>query len=242
MAENLSPIFTPERPSQAREAQDMPTSIGPNEALHDNDFELLVLLADGELAREPERRSAAEQLLARSTVAQAVFADLQGAKMAVHAWATDSALIRDNLGQKADLSMVRGRVMSRLPQAGPAQAAQAVAGQEAAERQAAVRAGWWALLRAFGFGKASLALGATALAAIWLMVRAGQPDVPHLAPEAPAVASHQTMEAVGGVPAAAEPEVIIEELEVDSGSVAVTPGSQPSQPTVIWHFQGQGEG
>lgn len=245
MAERLIPQQAPEGPSQSREAQAMPTSTGAADALQSVDlqpheFELLVLLADGELTTEPERRRAAELLLERSAAARMVFGDLAGTKAALHAWATDPALMPANLSQKADLSMVRGRVMTRLP------AAQGVASpltdEPLTDRQAALRTGWWALLRAFGFGKASLALGAAALAAVVLVVRAGQPESPALIAGTPAVASHQTIEAVGGAPATIEPDVIIEELEVDSGSVAVTPGSQPSQPTVIWHFQGQGEG
>lgn len=241
MAENLTADPAHGHPSQAREAQEMQTQIGQN-ALQDSDFELLVLLADGELVAEPARRQAAESLLEHSMVARAVFADLAGAKMAVHAWATDVALSPENLAQKADLSMVRGRVMTRLPAAAAPLTAEVTTAQQDAERQAAVRAGWWELLRAFGFGKASLALGAAALAAVVLVVRAGQQQDPAMTTGTPAVASHQTIESVGGAAANAEPEVIIEELEVDSGSVAVTPGSQPSQPTVIWHFQGQGEG
>ena len=242
MAEHLTAAPDHERPSHAREAQEMPPPIGPNEVLQDSDFELLVQLADGELSGEPQRRAAAELLLERSAAAQTVFADLQGAKVAVQAWATDVALNPQNLALKADLSMVRGRVMARLPPATAAQAPRNTGELASEDGQAALRAGWRELLRAFGFGKASLALGAAALAAVVLLARASQPPVPAATGEAPAVASQQTIESIGGAPATAEPDVIIEELEVDSGSVAVTPGSQPSQPTVIWHFQGQGEG
>jgi hypothetical protein len=202
-------------PSQSQNA-------GPE--LLDRDFERLVLLADGELGADPQERAKAEAILERSAQARAVFADLQGSKFAIGLWATGG----EAPAADVDLSMLRGRVMSRLPAEVRAPAAPAV--------PASWLDGVLQGLRGFGLGKAGFALGAVAVAALLVVWRTDPAVPPQAAVEPPAVASH--------LPVGEEdqPAVIIEELEVESGSVAVTPGSGANQPTVIWHFQGQGEG
>lgn len=198
-----------------------------DQRLTDRDFERLVLLADGELADQPAERALAEATLQRSAQARAVFADLQGSKFAVQMWATGA----EDPAAGVDLSMLRGRVMSRLPAAAPATPAPAA--------PPSWLDGLWLGLREFGFGKASLALGGAALALLLVVARRDPPAADAAdaaAAHPPAVASH--------LPSGEDeqPSVIIEELEVESGSVAVQPSSGGSQPTVIWHFQGQGEG
>jgi hypothetical protein len=195
-----------------------------DQQLTDRDFERLVLLADGELAADPAERAKAEAVLERSAQARAVFGDLQGSKFAVGLWATGG----EAPAADVDLSMLRGRVMSRLP----AEVRLPATPPAPASWLDGVLQG----LREIGFGKAGFALAAVAVAAL-LVVWRTDPAVPGpAAVEPPAVASHLP---VGDDD---QPAVIIEELEVESGSVAVTPGSGANQPTVIWHFQGQGEG
>jgi hypothetical protein len=201
---------------------ELPHDTGP-QVLDDQAFELLVLYADGELSRDPVRRAEAEALVARDATAAAVLADLQTAKQTLHAWVVGPQAAS---AVEADLSMLRGRVMTRLPQ----EASRPVA-------EAPALSGLWAWLRGLGFGKASLAMGAAALAAVVLVVVQTRRPAPPVS-VATAVAHHDSPPSTA---AADEPTVIIEEMDVE-GSVTVTPGLQPSQPTVIWHFQPGREG
>lgn len=192
--------------------------------LSDEDFARLVLLADGELGGDPADRAAAEALLERSAQARAVFADLQGSKFAVQLWATGG----EAPAAGVDLSMLRGRVMSRLP----AEAREPPAQPAPASWLDGLLEG----LRGWSLGKAGLALGAAA-ALVAVAVWRGEPAAPAaVGDDRPAVASHLSEQDQD------PPAVMIEELEVESGSVVVTPGGGAGQPTVIWHFQGQGEG
>ena len=120
-------------------------------ALTDADFELLMLLVDGELAGEPARRAEAEALVAAHPEAREF----------VEGWQAGKVALREAvLTQAADLTRIRGRVMPQLP----------------AEPRAVVQAaepGWWQRL---GLGKLGLAAGVAAAAVLALAV-AWQPAV-----------------------------------------------------------------
>ena len=161
-----------------RDAAPLAPAVAAQNLLSDSDFERLVLLADGELAADPAQRAAAEALLERSVQARAVFADLQGNKLAVELWATGG----EAPAAGVDLSMLRGRVMSHLPAEPRAPVPQAA--------PASWLDGVLQGLREFGFGKTGLALGAVAVAALLLVVRARAPEPTPVIQEVPAVASH----------------------------------------------------
>ena len=196
---------------------DMEKSMVEMSDLDDSDFELLVLFADGELTVEPERRAQAEALVAQSAVARAIVQDLQATKVAIR----DALLGEQAVAQvAADVSMVRGRVMTKLP-----------AEPRRAPLQAAEAAGWMGWLRQFGLTKVGFALGAAVAVAAWMIVayRAPTPELPNV----PALATEAEL---GDQP------VIIEEMEFDGESITVTPGDESGKPTVIWHFVAAKEG
>lgn len=192
-------------------------------SLDDPQLALVLEYVDGELQADPTRRAAAEALLAASATARAIAEDWTAAKVTLRERLFDKPLwFQDRPGQPAaDLSHVRGRVMSKLP---------------AEPRPAVVDAhatGVVAWLRNFGFGKVSLAVGLAAAAAIWLL--ATQSGL-----------QSQRQEAADGVHLAAAPAgdlvpgVIIEEMDIESGTVLVSPEAAEGGATVIWHFDDQG--
>ncbi|MSP90215.1 MAG: hypothetical protein EXR79_00180 [Myxococcales bacterium] len=185
----------------------------PN-GLTDPEFELVMLHVDGELSDDSVRAAAAVALLEQSAVARAVAADWVSAKVALREAVLDPA-------HEVDLSRVRGRVMTKLP---------------ADVRSAAVdpqpAAGFGAWLRSLGLGKVTLAVGAAVAVAAWLVATAAGPGTGPGGAAPPAVAE---------VPGEA-PAVIIEEIEIEGGSVVVDPGKGPGTSTIIWHFEAQGAG
>lgn len=196
----------------------------PAAGLTDLQFELILLLSDGELARDAVRRSQAEELIARLEVARTIYQSLLASKVALREHVLVELAERP---VQADMSMLRGRIMTRLP-------AEPRAASPAAESTGHLL-DW---LRALGFGRA--VLGLAALALVLVGVRALVGAGPELQAPGPLALAQDGAAALTA--ALDEPDVIIEEIDVDSGSVAVTPGQGPSQSTVIWHFQGQGEG
>lgn len=113
--------------------------------LNDQDYELLLLWIDGELASEPARLAEAEALASSHPEAQAFVDGWRGAKL---------ALREAVLAPEVDLTRVRGRVMTKLP----------------AEARAPVvepQPSWWQRL---GLGKVSLTVGIAAVAAVALVL------------------------------------------------------------------------
>ena len=83
-------------------------------------------------------------------------------------------------------------------------------------------------LRGLLFGRPGLVLG-LGLAAVLLALALGRvqdqaPAVGPLGPDGPVAVSD-------------EPAVIIEEMEIDSGTVLVDSGDEPGAATIIWHYQ-----
>ncbi|MBI5607927.1 MAG: hypothetical protein HY902_03505 [Deltaproteobacteria bacterium] len=192
--------------------------------LDERQFELIVLLADGELAAGSPERTAAEALLAEQAEAKQLYDNLTYSRDLLR-----EAVLGEQAAAelKVDLSMLRGRVMSKLP-AEPRPVP--IPGKAAPS--------WLDWLRAFGFGRAGLAVAALAVVVVWWA--GSQPTAtPTLAPEPAAMARQDATMPPGHEE---EPAVIIEEMDVEDGSIAVNPGDRPGATTVIWHFSGKGEG
>jgi len=197
------------------------------ETLSESQFELIILWVDGELASEPARLAEAEQLARSSPAAQAIADDWRAAKVALR----EAVASRET---STDFSMLRGRVMTALP-SGP----RAITGPAAIET--APPRGFWAWLEQFGFGKVSFAVGVAAAVAAWLLLVPGgglrEPEEPVLTEGGMAEMSTQP-----NLGSEAEQAVIIENLDLDSGSVTVNPGERSGDATVIWHFESAAEG
>jgi hypothetical protein len=128
----------------------------------------------------------------------------------------------------ADLGMLRGRVMMKLP-----------VDATAAALQTDEPRGMIAWLRGFGFGKVSLLAGMAAAAAIWIVAS----STARLTEEVTQPAD-RTVAAVNspmGIGDPSEPSVIIEDMEIESGTVMVSPAEQGGA-TIIWHFQPEEQG
>ena len=198
------------------------------DTLSEAQFELMLLWVDGELAADPVRLAEAEALARTSEAARAIADDWRAAKGALR-----EAVV--NAETNADFSMLRGRILTALPvEARLDGAARPVVAAEPAQ-------GLWAWLAQFGFGKVSLAVGAATALAAWLLLVPGgglrEPEAPALTQEGIA-----EMAAPPHSGAQAEPAVILEEMELESGSITVHPGEHSGDATVIWHFQSAGEG
>lgn len=180
--------------------------------LADDELELVVLWADGELAAGSPQAAQAEQLLQHNGAARQIAADMQATKAALRELVVGEAAAG---AVKADLSMVRGRVMTKIV---PAAA-------RPDQPLKASPAGLWDWLRQLGFGKVSVAFGAAAALATWMWMAA----VPGKAPVA-------ATQAVAEEANPSDSPVIIEEMDIDSGTISVVPGATADQPTVIWHF------
>lgn len=185
----------------------------------------LMTMVDGELSDEQRVAARIDELLAGSSAAQTWVNDLRIAGRALH-----DATLSDSLApawSKADLSMVRGRVMTRLPM------------QERAPAVDAEPAGPFATLIAWfgelGWGKTAMA-GAMLAAALLLAVsvqnaRKGEPSV---LDNRPVMSEHP-----GARPADGEPEVIIEDMETGGGTVIMQGGENSGEPMIIWHIDSE---
>lgn len=187
------------------------------------DTEAMTIMAwnDGELANDPVAAADVQTLLAGSEAARNLARDLRLAREALRAQVMDAEV-------EADLSMVRGRILTRLP-------------LPEREPQRDTRPGFgegllqW--LRSALSGRAGLAAGLAA-AAVLLAVALSQVQ--------DQVASRGPSDG-GNVPVVAqqldpEPAVIIEEMEIDSGTVMVDKGLEEDAPTIIWHILDEDEG
>jgi anti-sigma factor RsiW len=178
--------------------------------LDDATFAKVMLYVDGEL--DGTERQEVEALLQRDVVARAVADDWKLAKVALR-----EAIEHQEV--KADLSMVRGRVMTKLP-ADPRPA-------HVPERE---QQGLFAWLRGRGIGKVGLAAAAAVALAAWLILSTG------------GLGSKGAEGAAGAMAQApGEPApVVIEEMEIESGTIVVDPGEGQGGTTVIWHFDNAG--
>ncbi len=182
----------------------------------------LMAHADGEAIGEAAEL---DGLLAESSEASALLHDLNLSKQALRAEVQSDQT-------EADVSMVRGRIMSKLP----AQTRPPVAAEDRSE-------GLGERLRALLFGRPGLAFGLAA-AAVLMVLALGQmkdraiDDVasPEIGPVAEKIDTPLPDD---------EPAVIIEEMEIDSGTVLVDNGAEPGAATIIWHYSdddGEGAG
>ena len=182
----------------------------------DADFELLMLHADGEL--HGEQLASAQALLAESAAAQAVWQDLQLGRELVQHIATAGVKTA-----RVDLSLLPGQVMRKLPD----DAALHVVTALPPER------GLLAWIRGLGLGKVGLAMGCAMAAVAFMVARAGT------LVETPTLNADAEIAAVPGsnLPAQdSDPMVIIEEMEIESGTLMVHPAREQGGSTVIWHF------
>lgn len=192
--------------------------------LDERQFELVVLLADGELAADSPEHAAAHALLADHAEAKQLYDNLTYSRAALR-----EAVLGEQAAAelKVDLSMLRGRVMSKLP-----------AEERPAQMPEKAAPTWLEWLRAFGFGRAGLAVAALAVVVVWWA--GSQPGSAAKLPPEPAAMAREDATMPPGHEE--EPAVIIEEMDVEDGSIAVNPGDRPGATTVIWHFNGKGEG
>lgn len=199
--------------------------------LTDDEQMLLMALADGELADDPELLAQAEAVLA-ATPALGQAASGQRAMREAIREAAFTPVELDRKQQDA-MSMVRGRVMSQLP--APARAAVVAAEPE--------RPGLLASIFGLSWGRVAFGLGAVA-AAVALVVALRSPHQDQQG------ASGQQMTEREVTPGAdansgeqgADPGVIIEDMEIDSGTIFVAPAAEPDDPVIIWHLESNEEG
>ncbi len=200
-------------------AQDVPQEIVGLDNLRDRvlaDVSALQLMAhvDGELIGEAAQAAGIEDLMAESEDARALVHDLQWSRQALR-----QEILSDET--EADLSMVRGRIITRLP----AEARPAVKVEDDSSD-------FMERLRALLFGRAGLTVGMAA-AAVLMVLALGQ-----MQDRVPVDNSAESEYAVQlAPPADGEPFVIIEEMEIDSGTVLVDNGEEAGAATIIWHYQ-----
>ena len=188
----------------------------------------LMAFVDGELSELQRENAGIEALLETSTAARAWVNDLQTAKRALH-----DEVMQPNM--EADLSMIRGRVMRKLPAEPRAPV------EEAPKGLFPAITAWLADL---GFGKTVMAAGALAAVLLVAIAVGKVGNQPAQAPVEGPVAH-----TLGGPTAPAttaasdgEPEVIIEEMESDGGTVIFEGGEKPGEAVIIWHIDPSDEG
>ena len=196
----------------ASERAAMPDALADLSAHVIADLEAMELMAfaDGELADDADATARVQALIASSADARNAVHDLRVARRALHEEVTRSE-------SEEDMSMVRGRIMTRLP----------VQPRPAAEASPEASESWLIRLRTLLLGRPGLVLG-LGLAALLLALALGrvQDQAPVDGPLAP----------VGPMATVDEPAVIIEEMEIDSGTVLVDGGEEPGSVTIIWHY------
>lgn len=187
---------------------------------------LLMAYADGELDDDAE-------LLARVRGWLAEQPALEGAvrgQRALSAALRDAAFEERKLSAQVEdaLSMTRGRVLTKLP-AEPRPVM-------ASEPEPAAWSGLLGWIAGFGWGRVAFGVGAVA-AAVLLVVALRSPHQQGGVgggPELQARGDNQDQQG--------EPEVIIEEMEIDSGTIVVDPARRDGDgPVIIWHLDDTGE-
>jgi len=212
----------------------MAESQSTSELLQAAQFEQVMLLVDGELTGA--ERTAAEALVAQSSEAKALYDALSESKLALRQAIVDAPV-------HVDLSRIRDNVLHQTVQSATAQP------RPVQEQSLVARLLAWLEERS-PLGKLSLAAGAAAAVALWMVVAADRvpsPDPASLLAHGPSGAGQASptgetgpmaVASVQGDGIAADPQALfgeIEELEVESGSVLVSPADSEGS-TVIWHF------
>ena len=186
------------------------------------DFELLMLHADGELPAA--RLGDAQALLAESAAARAIWQDLQVGRELLREIAVNAIAPGQAKWARTDLTLLPGQIMRKLPD------------DEALHPVTATPEGRGlvAWIQSLGLGKVGFAMGLAAAAVVFMVVKAG-PVV-----EQPQGEKQAEMAAVPGTNTQAnsdDPSVIIEEMDIESGGVMVDPPHEQGGSTIIWHFQ-----
>lgn len=198
---------------------DPQVQVGERLTLSDGDFALLVLHQDGELPAD--RAGEVTTLLSQSPAARAVLTDLGLQRSLVQAIAVDA--LAQPAVRRADLSLMAGKVMRKLP--GDPAAARAPEPAESA------LVAW---IRGLGLGKVGFAVGAAGVAvAVLIAATGGKSDDP-LAPVS--VAQMAAVPGTNLTHATATLAVEVEETEIDSGTLLVHPPEVEGGATVFWHF------
>lgn len=190
----------------------------------------LMAYVDDELSDGEVERGQIEALVASITAARDWVSDLRIAKQALH----DHVMQPD---MEADLSMIRGRVMRKLP-AEPRAVVE--------EKPRGLFPAIWTWLADLGMGKTAMAAGALA-AVLLLAISVGK--LGSVSEVNGPVGDGPVMSNAGGTtnprveePADGEPEVIIEEMESDGGTVIFAGGSKAGEAVIIWHIDPTDEG
>ncbi len=196
-------------------------------ALSDEQQMLLMALADGELDGDAAMRAEAEALLGRHPQLQAAIPGVRALSAALR----DAALtppVQLSRASEDALSMVRGRVMTKLP--------------TPAREVVPTPAPSWArsVLAGFSFGRLAFGVG-TVVAAVAAVLALRGPQVNDGRPEAPIVAVEGAVTGGAGAGSSGQlPAVIIEEMEIDSGTIVVDPSEGEGSPVIIWHLGAEG--
>ena len=187
-------------------------------ALNEEQEMLLMAYADGEL--DGASLTEAEALIAARTGADVIVRDLQLAQQALR-----GHLFSEDLNLDADLSMVRGRVLTKMPT--PARA-------PVNEAKASLLGRLFGWTRHFDTGQVGMA-GGLAMAALLFAVVFAQEHAPRNLDNQPdsRVISGPVVAKV--VPD--QPDVIIEDMELDGGTVMFEGAEAPGETMIIWHMQ-----
>lgn len=191
--------------------------------LDDEQQMLLMAYADGELDDDASLRAQVEGWLAEMPA-------LRGAvtgQRALRATLREAVFAERQLTAKQEdaLSMTRGRVLTRLP----AEPRPAVV-----ESEPAAWSGLFGWIASFGWGRVAFA-GAAVAAAVLLVVALRSPHQGQLPGE-------PNLSAQADPGEVEEPEVIIEDMEIDSGTIVVDPSRRAADgPVIIWHLEEDAE-
>ena len=202
-------------------------------ALTEEQEMLLMAYADGELTGDS--LAEAEALVAVQAVAQVAVHDLRLAALALQ-----RHVLSDELEVSADLSRIRGRVLTKIP--APARAI-------AAQPKTTLWGRLFGWTRHFDAGQIGVAGGVAMAALLFAVVltqdrtTATQALVDQASADGalPTAGSRaETAVAKAVLPAAREPSVIIEDMELDGGTVLIEGAEEPGETMIIWHMQPDG--
>ncbi len=202
-------------------------------ALTEEQEMLLMAYADGELTGDSLAQ--AEALVAVQATAKVAVHDLRLAALALR-----SHVLGDEQTVSADLSRVRGRVLTKIP--APARAA-------AAEPRTTLLGRLFGWTRHFDAGQIGVAGGVAMAALLFAVVLTqGRTDATQaLVDQAgangalPTAAGHaETAVAKAVLRSEREPSVIIEDMELDGGTVLIEGAEEPGETMIIWHMQPDG--
>ncbi|MCO4760602.1 MAG: hypothetical protein KC502_03815 [Myxococcales bacterium] len=190
---------------------------------------LLMAFADGELTDEPEMLAEAQALMAAQAIAASAVSDMQLAKEALRLHVMSERRTAD-----ADLSMVRGRVLTKIP-----------APKQAQKQDVSLISRLFSWTQFFDTGQLGLA-GGVAMAAVLFAVVMTQNQVTTPGERGIEATRDSVMNPGSGGTSAPvakvqhdddQPGVIIEDMELDGGTVMFEEGENPDEAMIIWHIQ-----